>query len=256
MEKAASQTNFSPRELQPQFSLTTNLDSNLIRSAAAGDWRDSKIRLTGGYPEISFTSFGGLSDRHPAANLTRTYSISENPLRGSREHKLAFRRRLPSILQSFRSQEVRKGVLCYRPSRTSQYANREHAARNRHGRTICGLPCWVSSANSLQPAQTCLTNSAPIEFDFFAQGRWRSVRICHSNLGMRYEYDWTYTEAENQIANHGVAPGFTLPLLVLPGHAGHRRNIYGAMYGGPQPISAPRIGIAWKPQKKTGVRTG
>jgi hypothetical protein len=76
-------------------------------------------------------------------------------------------------------------------------------------------------------------------------------------LGLRYEYNGPYTEANNQIANLDVAPGFTAALPVLPGHAGPFDGTFPASLVRPDRHDfAPRIGIAWKPQKQMVVRAG
>jgi len=66
-----------------------------------------------------------------------------------------------------------------------------------------------------------------------------------------------HTEAENRIANLDVAPGLTAARRVLPGNAGPFNGIFPASLVRPDRNNfAPRIGIAWKPQKQNGVRTG
>jgi hypothetical protein len=66
-----------------------------------------------------------------------------------------------------------------------------------------------------------------------------------------------YTEAQNRIANLDVAPGFTAAVPVLPGQVGAFNGAFPASLVRPDRNNfAPRIGIAWKPAKKTVVRAG
>jgi len=54
-----------------------------------------------------------------------------------------------------------------------------------------------------------------------------------------------------------VAPGFTAAARVLPGNAGPFSGIFPASLVRPDRNNfAPRIGVAWKPQKQTVLRTG
>src|SRR5207302_62637 len=94
-------------------------------------------------------------------------------------------------------------------------------------------------------------------YHFFAQDDWRFRSNLSFNFGLRYEYNGPYTEANNHIANLDVAPGFNAAAPVLPGATGP--------YNGVSPNSlirpdrndwAPRLGMAWKPEKKMVVRAG
>jgi hypothetical protein len=77
------------------------------------------------------------------------------------------------------------------------------------------------------------------------------------NLGLRYEYNGPYTEANNHIANLDVASGFTAAAPVLPGQAGAFNGTFPASLIHPDRNNfAPRLGLAWKPMKNTVVRAG
>ena len=113
------------------------------------------------------------------------------------------------------------------------------------------------------PQQTSLQSGAnsynfrASAFDFFVQDDWRFRPNLSFNLGLRYEYNGPYTEANNRVANLDVAPGFTAAARVLPGQAGPFNGAFPASLVRPDHNNfAPRAGIAWKPQKQTVIRTG
>src|SRR5207302_2315973 len=113
------------------------------------------------------------------------------------------------------------------------------------------------------PQQTSLQSGANSynfranALDFFAQDDWRFRSNLSFNLGLRYEYNGPYTDAENRIANLDVGPRLTAAVRVIPGNAGPFNGIFPASLVRPDRNNfAPRIGIAWKPQKQTVVRTG
>jgi outer membrane receptor protein involved in Fe transport len=94
-------------------------------------------------------------------------------------------------------------------------------------------------------------------YDFFAQDDWRFRSNLSFNLGVRYEYNGPYTEASNRIANLDVAPGFTAATPVLAGQTGPYNGVFPASLIRPDHNDwAPRVGIAWKPQKQMVVRAG
>jgi outer membrane receptor protein involved in Fe transport len=94
-------------------------------------------------------------------------------------------------------------------------------------------------------------------YDFFAQDDWRFRSNLSFNLGLRYEYNGPYTEANNRIANLDVAPGFTAAAPVLAGGTGPYNGIFPNSLVRPDRNDfAPRVGIAWKPQKQMVMRAG
>ncbi len=146
----------------------------------------------------------------------------------SRKTQLAFWRRLPPHLAEF-------------PLSKDDFAD-----------FLLGYP----QQTSLQSGATSY-NFRANAFDFFVQDDWRFRPNLSFNLGLRYEYNGPYTEASNRIANLDVAPGFTAAAPVLPGNAGPYNGGFPASLVRPDRNNfAPRIGIAWKPQKQTVVRTG
>jgi outer membrane receptor protein involved in Fe transport len=94
-------------------------------------------------------------------------------------------------------------------------------------------------------------------YDFFVQDDWRIGANLTLLLGLRYEYQGPFTEADNHIANLDVAPGFTASAPVEPGQTGPFNGVFPASLVRPDRNNyAPRVGIAWKPLKLTVVRAG
>jgi hypothetical protein len=238
---------------------TTNLYSNVIDVSGpggAGIGGISNDPFNWGLPGISFTSFGGLSDPTPRRELDQTYSISETVAWNRGKHNWRFGGDYRRILQSFRSARSAEGSFVFTGFATSQYATGSTQPVTGTGYDFADFLLGFPQQTSLQSGANSY-NFRANAFDFFAQDDWRFRSNLSFNLGLRYEYNGPYTEAENQIANLDVAPGFTAAVPVLPGHAGPFDGTFpGSLVRPDRKNFAPRIGIAWKPQKQMVVRTG
>jgi hypothetical protein len=252
---------------------TTNLYSNVTDVAGpggAGIGGISNDPFDWGLPGISFTSFGGLSDPTARRELDQTYTLSDTVSWNRGKHNMRFGGDYRRILQSFHSARNAEGSFVFTGYATSQYAA--------GGTASCPgtQPCPVADtgydfADFLlgYPQQTSLQFGATAynfranSFDFFGQDDWRFRSNLSFNIGLRYEYVGPYTEANNQIANLIVTSGFTSaePVVpagaALPPQAGQlARSSTASLINPDRNNFAPRIGIAWKPEKKMVVRTG
>ena len=236
---------------------TTNLYSNVTDVAGnAGIGGISNDPFDWGLPGISFTSFGGLSDPTPRRELDQTYSFSETVSWNRGKHNWRFGGDYRRILQSFRSARNAEGSFVFTGFATSQYATGGTQPVTDTGYDFADFLLGFPQQTSLQSGATSYDFRANA-FDFFVQDDWRFRPNLSFNLGLRYEYNGPYTEASNRIANLDVAPGFTAATPVLPGNAGPYNGGFPASLVRPDRNNfAPRIGIAWKPQKQTVVRTG
>jgi hypothetical protein len=238
---------------------TTNLYSNTTDVAGPGGAGINGISndpFDWGLPGISFTSFGGLSDPTPRRELDQTYSISETVSWNRGKHNWRFGGDYRRILQSFRSARNAEGSFVFTGFATSQYASGSTQPVTDTGYDFADFLLGFPQQTSLQSGATSY-NFRANAFDFFGQDDWRFRSNLSFNLGLRYEYNGPYTEAKNQIANLDVAPGFNAAAPVLPGQAGPFDGIFPASLVRPDRNNfAPRIGIAWKPQKQMVVRTG
>ncbi len=238
---------------------TTNLYSNVTDVSGPGGAGINGIShdpFDWGLPGISFTSFGGLNDPTPRRELDQTYTISETVSWNRGKHNWRFGGDYRRILQSFRSARNAEGSFVFTGFATSQYATGSTQPVADTGYDLADFLLGFPQQTSLQSGATSY-NFRANAFDFFVQDDWRFRSNLSFNLGLRYEYNGPYTEAANKIANLDVAPGFTAAIPVLPGQAGPFDGVFPASLVRPDRNNfAPRIGIAWKPQKQTVVRTG
>ncbi len=238
---------------------TTNLYSNVIDVSGpggAGIGGISHDPFDWGLPGISFTSFGGLNDPKPRRELDQTYSLSETVSWNRGKHNWRFGGDYRRILQSFHSARNAEGSFIFTGFATSQYATGSAQPATDTGYDFADFLLGFPQQTSLQSGATSY-NFRANAFDFFAQDDWRFRSNLSFNVGLRYEFNGPYTEASDRISNLDVAPGFTAAAPVLPGHAGPFNGMFPASLVRPDRNNfAPRIGMAWKPQKQTVVRTG
>jgi hypothetical protein len=232
---------------------TTNLYSGILD--VAGD-----AGLTGigtdpfgfGLPAISFTSFGGLADPTPRRELDQTYTISDTVAWNHGKHNWRFGADYRRILQSFRSAKNSNGSFVFTGFATGEYVGGvlQPGTGNDFADFLIGLP----QQTSLQLG----TNSYDFRansYDAYVQDDWRIRSNLTLNLGVRYEYNGPYTEAQNRIANLDVAPQFASADAVEPGQTGTFFAAYPASLVQPDRNDfAPRLGLAWKPLNLTVVR--
>lgn len=237
---------------------TTNLFSNVTDVAGpggAGITGISNDSFDWGLPGISFTSFGGFNDPMPRRELDQTYTLSDTVSWNHGKHNWRFGGDYRRILQSFHSARNAEGSFVFTGFATSAYNSTGQALPDT-GSDFADFLLGFPQQTSLQFGATSY-NFRANAYDFFAQDDWRLRSNLSFNLGLRYEYNGPYTEANNQIANLDVAPGFTSAVPVLPGQAGPTNGQFPASLVRPDRNNfAPRIGIAWKPLKLTVVRAG
>jgi trimeric autotransporter adhesin len=242
---------------------TSNLYSGAIDVAGlAGITGVSTDPFDWGIPGISFTNFGGLLDPTPRRELDQTYTISDTVSWNHGKHNWRFGGDYRRILQSFRSAKNAEGSFVFTGFATSQILPGSFELAPDTGYDFADFLLGLPQQTTLQSG-TSSYNFRANSFDLFVQDDWRLLPSLSLNLGVRYEYNGPYTEADNRVANLLVAPGFTgaQPVIpagaVVPGSAG-------GILTSPNPSLiqpdrnnfAPRLGLAWKPVKQMVVRVG
>jgi trimeric autotransporter adhesin len=241
---------------------TTNLFSNVQNVAGdAGIGGVSANPFDFGLPGISFTSFAGLTDPVPRRELDQTFTFSDTLSWSRGKHNWRFGGDYRRILQSFRSAKNAEGSFVFTGFATSQQASGGVPAPNT-GYDFADFLLGLPQQTTLQSG-TNSYNFRANAFDVYAQDDFRFRPNLSFNLGLRYEYNGPYTEANNQIANLSVVPGFTGAQLLVPAGAVLPGSVTGAVPSSTRSLIspdrnnfAPRIGIAWKPMKQTVVRAG
>jgi len=234
---------------------TTNLYSNVTDVAALAQIGGvSTNPFDWGIPGINFTSFSGLSDPTPRRELDQTYTISDTVILNHGKHNFRFGGDYRRILQSFQSARNAAGTFTFTGFATGLYVDgvQQQGTGIDFADFLLGLP----QQSSVQFG-TNDYNFRANSYDFFMQDDWRIRANLTLLLGLRYEYQGPYSEANNQIVNLDVAPGFTAAVPVTPGQVGQFFGVYPDTLIQPDRNNfAPRLGLAWKPMKNTVVRAG
>ncbi|HEY6265618.1 MAG TPA: TonB-dependent receptor [Candidatus Acidoferrum sp.] len=243
---------------------TTNLYSNVEDVAGpggAGIGGISNDPFDWGLPGISFTSFGGLNDPMTRRELDQTYTLSDTVSWNRGKHNLRFGGDYRRILQSFRASRNAEGSFVFTGFATSAYDSSGNVLRDT-GLDFADFLLGFPQQTSLQFGASSY-NFRANAYDFFIQDDWRFRPNLSLNLGLRYEYNGPYTEAGDRISNLAVSPGFTSAQPVVPVGApvppGSGPFLFSSIQSLVKPDRnnfAPRVGLAWKPQKQTVVRVG
>lgn len=234
---------------------TTNLYSTVTNIPAVAQIGGvSTDPFDWGLPGINFTSFSGLSDPTPSRVLNQTYTVSDTVIWNRGKHNWRFGADYRRMLQSFRSARNAEGTFTFTGFATAEYSGgvEQPGTGSDLADFLLGLP-QQSSVQFGAKAYNFSANS----YDTFVQDDWRLRPGLTLLLGLRYEFNSPYSEANNLIANLDVGPGFAAAVPVLPGQTGPFNGAFPAYLIRPDHNDwAPRIGIAWKPFSKTVVRSG
>jgi outer membrane receptor protein involved in Fe transport len=207
-----------------------------------------------GIPGINFTSFSGLNDPAPRRELDQTYTLSDTVIWNHGKHNWRFGGDYRRILQSFRSARNAEGSFTFTGFATAQMI--DGVPQPNTGSDLADFLLGLPQQSTVQFG-TDTYNFRANSYDFFVQDDWRIGANLTLLLGLRYEYQGPFTEADNHIANLDVAPGFTASAPVEPGQTGPFNGVFPASLVRPDRNNyAPRVGIAWKPLKLTVVRAG
>jgi trimeric autotransporter adhesin len=234
---------------------TTNLYSGTVDVAGdAGITGIGTDPFGFGLPTVGFTSFGTLTNPTPRRELDQTYTISDTVAWNRGKHNWRFGGDYRRILQSFRSAKNSNGSFVFTGFATGDYTSGSLAPGT--GYDFADFLIGMPQQTSLQTG----TNSYDFRansYDLYVQDDWRIRSNLTLLLGVRYEYNGPYTEAQDRIVNLDVAPQFTSASAVQPGQTGIFSGTYPASLVRPDRNNfAPRLGLAWKPLSLTVVRLG
>jgi outer membrane receptor protein involved in Fe transport len=156
----------------------------------------------------------------------------------------------------------------YRRQMYSNYSPGKTAGNFTFGPTFSSYPGNSNTGDAIADLLLGVPNSTNISINNYAyklninsgslyyQDDWKLLHNLTVNLGLRWEYDGTYTEANNQFYSFNpnildVTTG-RMGATQFAGFQGAPRNFTPNIYTN----FLPRVGFAWKPFEKTVVRGG
>jgi trimeric autotransporter adhesin len=227
-----------------------------------------------GLPNLSFNDLQGISDPSARRSLNQTYTISETMGWSHGKHTLRFGGDYRRILQSLRSDQNARGTFNFTGFSTAQYAAcgpmppsppcgtaplGSTVAVPGTGYDFADFLLGLPQLTSLQSGATSY-NFRSNSFDLFGQDEWKATANFTVNVGLRYEYQGPFTEANNQIVNLVFLPDLSCvaPVSVKTEYMGAcTHESYPTSLVEPERNNfAPRLGLAWKPLPKIVVRAG
>ena len=220
-----------------------------------------------GLPNLSFSDFGSLQDTTPLLQRNQTLTFSDNMIWNHKKHTWRWGGDFRRIQLNNRTDGNPRGSFVFTGLNTSQVVS---------GQPVAGTGFDFADFLLGLPQQTSVQYGALTEgqdnyhfrgnsWDSYVQDEWKIRGNLTFNLGVRYEYISPYTELNYRLANLDLTPGVLNPALgtadaapVLAGGTGPLTGIqYPATLMHPDRNNfAPRVGIAWKPLRKTVVRAG
>jgi trimeric autotransporter adhesin len=223
-------------------------------AGAAGIGGVSTDPFDWGIPDLSFTTVADIRDRTPSKRIDQRIQIGDTMMRTWRTHALRFGGDYRTIRIDSLSNSDPRGSFVFTGLYTSDVVNGRPAAGT--GLDFADFLLGYAQQATVQygPGTIKLRGRT---WNLFLQDDWRVRNNLTINYGLRYEYVSPFVEADDRLVNLDVNGDFTAAVPVVSGSAGP--------YSGELPSSlvkpdrnnvAPRIGLAWKPQTRTTIRTG
>jgi hypothetical protein len=251
---ASKLTNMARFDFNRSRTLTQNLFAFLTNVAGqAGITGVSQNPFDWGVPNLSFTTFGGVSDVNPLLERNQTFTFSDFVALTRGKHTLRWGGDFRRIQINTETNSNGRGSFTFTGFNTAEF--------------VSGVPqpgTGFDFADFLLglPQQTRVQFGSDNyhfrgnSWDLFAQDDWHIRGNFTMNLGLRYEYVSPFSETTNQLVNLDVAPGFTAVAPVEPGQSGPFTGAFPKTLVNPDRDNfAPRVGIAWKPLKNTVLRS-
>lgn len=214
-------------------------------SASPFDW---------GVPGLSFTHYTGLSDVTPVLQRNQTFTVSDTMMERTGRHILRFGGDFRRIQQNPERDSNPNGSFVFSGLSTAAQQN---------GAPVSGTGYDFADFLLGQASQTTLSyTGGPFYFrgdswDLFLQDNWQLRSNLTLNLGIRYEYVTPFSEKYGRMVTLDVAQGFTAVAPVEAGQKGPYTGIFPfALVKADKNNFAPRLGIAWAPNRQTVVRAG
>jgi hypothetical protein len=262
---------------QPQSAIGFDLASlgfspEYIKQISPDDVRFPRINLTG------YISNGATNERRPVNNHTVATTLTKSA--GAHSFRAGFEYRVYQEAGIFKSNQ-QTGQFTFSNAWTRGPLDNAASSPGSIGQSVAGLLLGLPDSGSITRQASYIEQSG--SWGFFFQDDWRVNSRLTMNLGLRYEFetplnerfnrstlsfDPTYTQPISAAAQAAYAsiyptiaggfPQLTPANFALRGgmtFAGVDGNPRG-LYKTPKNIFLPRLGIAYKLNNKTVIRTG
>ena len=206
--------------------------------------------LTWGVPDLSFSTFTSLSDVTPNHRRGTRVSLGYTWARRFTAHTLRIGGEARYDWSSSRTDADANGAFVF----TGTYAAGGMVTEN--GLDFADFLLGAPQQTALQFGPGSIDMRGR-EVSLFVQDDWRVAGNLSLNLGVRYELQWPFLEADGQMVNLDVAPDFSAVEPVVSGDAGAFTGTFPvALVETDSNNLAPRIGLAWRAAPGTVLRGG
>jgi trimeric autotransporter adhesin len=195
-----------------------------------------------GAPNLSLSSFTSVRDSNPSSRTDRTLAVGDTIVKTRGRQTLRAGGDYRDIRAASRTDANARGSYVF----TGLFSGSDFSD------LLLGLP-QQASVQFGPGTEQFRSHSA----DLFIQDDWRATDTLTVNAGLRYEYFSPLSEASNRLVTLDVAPGFTAAVPVVAGGIGPYSGALASTIVNPFRTGlAPRVGVAWRPQRGTVVRAG
>jgi trimeric autotransporter adhesin len=221
-------------------------------AGAAGIAGVSQDPFDWGVPSLSFAGLSNLRDLAPSERADTRLQADYTLTRPVRQHTFRFGGGVRRDVSDGRTVSDARGAFVFTGLYTAGGATVARGSGLDFADFLLGLPQQASVGYG--PGQVTLRG---LGFNLFAQDDWRARSNLTLNLGVRYEVQRPYTEANGRMANLDVAPAFVAAAPVVSGGTGLFTGAFpDALVNADVNNVAPRVGVAWRVNSRTTVRGG
>ena len=220
----------------------TQFSGVLDATGAAGIAGASQDPFDWGVPSLSFAGLSGLRGLAPTRRADTRLGANYTLTRPLQRHTLRLGGGFRRDISDGRTVSDARGNFVF----TGLYSGLDFAD------FLLGMPQQASVGYG--PGDVRLRG---LGFNLFAQDDWRARPNLTFNLGVRYELQQPFTEANGHMANLDVAPGFVAAAPVVSGATGAYTGAFPDALVNPDGNNvAPRVGLAWRVNSRTILRAG
>ncbi len=209
-----------------------------------------------GVPSIVFSKFQGVSEQAPKFTLNQTISFQDTASWTGKKHNVRFGGDYRRIHQDVQGGTNVTGSFYFTGFATRQPGSTGAPGQQASGADFADFLLGLPQEAALQQGVGKFYFAANV-FDLFLQDDWHPLNNLTVNYGLRYEYYSPYTEEHDRLTNLAFTPGLTQLEVVFPNSNSTINGKYPASVIDPDRKDfAPRVGFAWRANRRTVVRGG